>query len=426
MTEIAVLGFGVVGSGVVEVLDKNAAMITQNAGQAVRVKYILDVRDFPGSPYENLLIKDFATILDDANISVVVEVIGGTGVALEFTRRSLEAGKSVVTSNKELVATHGYELIKLAREKGVNYLFEASVGGGIPVVRPLAQCMAANRISEIYGILNGTTNYILSEMAKNGAGFSDALLDAQKKGYAEADPTADIEGYDACRKICILSSLAFGRHVYPDQVPTTGITGVTTDDMRFADELGYKIKLLSRSRKIGDKVAAYVAPHLVSKDNLLAGVDGVMNGVVIRGNAVGNVTFCGAGAGKMPTASAVVADVIDSVKHQYARKWIDWAEGSADLTADPMQLESAWYVRTSADREKVRREFGEVVFAGGAVSTGEATSIGEAGSAGDMASADGAGPVTAFKSAVMSGRIIRELLGRGIPALSLFRVLGDY
>jgi homoserine dehydrogenase len=402
MAEIAVLGFGVVGSGVVEVLEKNSGMIARNAGQGVRVKYILDVRDFPNSPYKDLFIKDFETILNDANISVVVEVIGGVGVALEFTRRSLEAGKSVVTSNKELVATHGFELLRLAREKGVNYLFEASVGGGIPVIRPLAQCMAANIITEIYGILNGTTNFILTEMANNNVDFSDALLDAQHKGYAESDPTADIEGHDACRKICILSSLAFGRHIYPDQVQTVGITGVTTDDMRFAAELGYKIKLLGRSRMIGDKIAAYVAPHLIGKDSLLAGINDVMNGVVVRGNAVGNVIFCGAGAGKMPTASAVVADVIDSVKHLYARKWISWADGDADLMADPIQLESAWYVRTSAAREKVEHEFGEVMFAGRTDN------------------------VTAFKTAVMSGKIVRELLERGIPALSLFRVLGDY
>ena len=402
MAEIAVLGFGVVGSGVVEVIDKNSSMIARNAGQRIHVKYILDVRDFSDSPYKSLIINDFETILTDPDIAVVVEAIGGVGVALDFTRRSLEAGKNVVTSNKELVATHGYELVKLAREKGVNYLFEASVGGGIPVIRPLAQCMAANQIIEIYGILNGTTNYILSEMAKNGAEFSDALLDAQQKGYAESDPTADIEGFDACRKICILSSLAYGWHIYPDQVPTVGITGVTTDDMRFAAELGYKIKLLGRSRTIGDKVAAYVAPHLVGNDHLLAGVEGVLNGVVVRGNAVGNVTFCGAGAGKMPTASAVVADVIDSVKHIYARKWISWADGNADLTVDPMQLESAWYIRTSASREKVEREFGEVIFA------------------------TDTGSVTAFKTAVMSGKIVKDLLDRGIPALSLFRVLGDY
>jgi len=403
MTEIAVLGFGVVGSGTVEVLDKNSDRIAGNAGQSIRVKYILDIRKFPDSPYSKLFTEKFETIESDPDVSVVVETIGGVGVALEFTRRSLSAGKSVVTSNKELVAAHGYELLKLAGEKGVNYLFEASVGGGIPIIRPVAQCMAANKINEIYGILNGTTNYILSEMEKNGAEFSAALTDAQKKGYAEADPSADIEGHDACRKICILSSLAYGRHIYPEQVPAVGIETVTADDMRFAAGLGYKIKLLGRSRAVGDKVAAYVAPHLVSNDNMLAVVDGVMNGVIVRGNAVGDVLFYGAGAGKMPTASAVAADVVDAVKHRYARKLIFWSDGGEDAVSDPLLLESAWYIRTNATREKVEREFGEVLFAG------EENS-----------------PVTAFKTAVMSGRMIGELLERGVDALSLFRILGDY
>jgi len=400
MTEIAVLGYGVVGSGTVEVLDRNSDMVARSAGQNIKVKHILDIKDFPSSPYQSLFAKDFGIIENDPDISVVVEVIGGTGAALDFTRRSLEAGKSVVTSNKELVAAHGYELIRIARERGVNYLFEASVGGGIPIIRPLAQCMAANRITEVYGILNGTTNYILSEMERNGAEFAEALLDAQRKGYAEADPAADVEGHDACRKLCILSSLAYGRHIYPAHVPTEGICGVTTEDKRHAARLGYKIKLLGRSRVVGDKVAAYVAPHLVSNDNLLACVSGVTNGVVVRGNAVGDVVFCGAGAGKMPTASAVVADIIDSVKHLYARKWISWADGSECMMEDPLQLESAWYIRADAPRDKIRREFGEVIFA------------------------DDSG--SAFKTAVMSGKMVNDLLGRGIPAPALYRILSDH
>ena len=402
MINIAVLGFGVVGSGTVEVLEKNSDTIEKNAGRSIRVKHILDVRDFPGSPYKNLFAKDFDTIINDPDVVVVVETIGGIGAAYEFTKRSLEAGKSVVTSNKELVATHGYELLMLAAEKGVNYLFEASVGGGIPIIRPISQCMAANQISEIYGILNGTTNYILTEMLKKGAEFSDALGDAQKKGYAEADPSADIEGHDACRKICILSSLAFGQHIYPEQVPTVGITGVTMEDMRFASELGYKIKLLGRVHTVGDKIAAYVAPQLVSTDNLLAGVDGVMNGIVVRGNAVGDVMFHGAGAGKMPTASAVVADVIDATKHPHGRKLPIWGPGGADTVAGSAQLESSWYIRTAASREKIDHAFGEVVYAGGT------------------------GASTAFKTASMSGKKVRDILERGIPASSLFRVLGDY
>ena len=402
MIEVAVLGFGVVGSGTVEVIDKNSQMVTRSAGQNVRVKYILDVRDFSSSQYKDLFVRDFETIENDPDISVVVEVIGGVGAALEFTRRSLEAGKNVVTSNKELVATHGFELLKIAGEKGVNYLFEGSVGGGIPIVRPLTQCMAANKISEIYGILNGTTNYVLSEMEKNGAEFSEALKDAQKKGYAEADPTADIEGQDACRKICILSSLAFGQHVYPDLVPTEGIKNVTTEDMQFAAELGCKIKLLCRVRAMGNMVCAYVAPHLIRKEHILAGLDGVLNGIVIRGNVVGDIVLCGAGAGKLPTASAIVADIIDAVKHINARKWISWEDGGADMMSDPIQLETAWYIRTDATREKIEREFGQVIFAGKKDS------------------------ITAFRTAVMSGKKIKELLSRGIESHSLFRVLGDY
>ena len=405
MISVAVLGYGVVGSGAVEVIDRNSERITRNAGHSIRVKYILDVREFPDSPYSGLFAKDFETIVNDPEISIVIETIGGVGAALDFTRRALEAGKSVVTSNKELVAMHGFELLTVAKSKGVNYLFEASVGGGIPIIRPLANCMAANQINEIYGILNGTTNYILTEMMKNGAEFSDALLDAQKKGYAEADPTADIDGHDACRKICILSSLAFGRHIYPDQVPATGIRGVTMDDMRYAAKLGYKIKLLGRAKAVGDKVAAYVAPHLISMDSLLSGIDGVFNGIVVRGNIVGDVLFNGAGAGKLPTASAIVADVIDAVKHSDFGALIPWEKGSPEAAVDPLQLESPWYIRTDATREKVLHEFGEVTFAGNA-SNGDA--------------------VTAFKTGFMNNSKVHSIIDRGINAISLFRVLGDY
>ena len=402
MIKIAVLGYGIVGSGVVHVLDKNAKRICQNAGQEIEVKYILDIRDFPESPYQALFARDFDTILNDTDVSVVVEAIGGIDAALVYTRKCLEAGKNVVTSNKELVAEHGSELLRLAMEKEVNFLFEASVGGGIPVIRPLAQCMTANTIHEIYGILNGTTNYILTDMERNSAAFSDALLEAQKKGYAESDPTADIEGHDTARKICILSSLAFGQHIYPRQVPTEGISSVTIEDMMFANNLGYKIKLLGRARAVGDKVSIYVAPHLVNKSSLLAGIDDVMNGVVIRGNAVGNVTFCGAGAGKLPTASAVVADVIDAVKHLHARKWISWADGSDDFISSPNLLESAWYIRTDVSREKIEKEFGSVMFAGDK------------------------GLGNAFVTGVMNGKMIADLLDRGIPAKTQFRILGDH
>ena len=402
MIKIAVLGYGVVGSGVVHVLDKNAERIHQNAGQEIKVKYILDVRDFPESPYRSLFASDFETIVNDKEIDVVVEAIGGTEAALLYTRSCLDAGKNVVTSNKELVAEHGSELLKLAMEKDVNYLFEASVGGGIPVIRPLAQCMTANTIHEIYGILNGTTNYILTDMERNNADFSEALHEAQKKGYAEADPSSDIDGLDTNRKICILSSLAFGMHIYPRQVPTEGITGITIEDMRFAEKLGYKIKLLGRARAVGDKVSIYVAPHLVNKNSLLADIDDVMNGVVIRGNAVGNVAFCGAGAGKLPTASAVVADVIDAVKHLHARRWISWTDGSDDYILNPMLLESAWYIKSNVSREKIEKEFGSVIFA-----ESPDTNI-------------------AFITGVMNGKMINDLLDRGIMAQSQFRILGDH
>ena len=403
MTEVAVLGYGVVGSGTVEVLEKNAGAISKNAGQRVHIKSILEIRDFPDSPHKEKFVKNFEDIENDEDISIVAEVIGGVDVALDYTRRALKARKSVVTSNKEIVATHGYELLKLAAENGVNYLFEASVGGGIPVIRPIVQCIAGNKITEIYGILNGTTNYILSEMELKGLEFDTALSDAQKKGYAESDPTADVEGIDACRKICILSSLAFGRHIYPEQVPTIGIGSITPDDIGFAAQLGYKIKLLGRSRAVGDKVSAYVAPHLVSFDNMLSHVSGVMNGVVIRGNAVGDVMFYGAGAGKLPTASAVVADIIDAVKHRYARKMISWGEGGEDFDSDPIELESAWYIRTDTKPEKVEREFGSVTFA-----------------------PNMDGKTIAFKTGSLNGKKVNDLINRGVPALSIFRILGDH
>ncbi len=363
MFDIAILGFGTVGSGVMEVIEKNSDMVSQNAAQDIRVKYIVDVRDFPGSPYEKLFVKDFAVVENDPDVRIVVETIGGAGVAYDFTRRSLLKGKSVVTSNKELVATHGFELTQIAKEKGVNYLFEASVGGGIPIIRPITQCLAANRINEIYGILNGTTNYILTEMVKNGLPFATALRQAQDNGYAEANPDADIKGFDVCRKICILAALCFGRHVYPDQVSTSGIEGVTLEDISYASRIGYKIKLLGRAIQMENgKIAAYVAPHLLSDENLISGVEGVMNGIIVRGNAIGDVMFYGAGAGKLPTASAVVADIIDAAKHVNARKWISWEDGSPDLVYDAGLLKNAWYVRAGEDADKIKKVFGDVRF----------------------------------------------------------------
>ena len=355
MVNVAILGFGVVGSGVAEVLATNGPHIDQKVDDLIRLKYILDVRDFPDSPFADKVVHDFSVIENDPEVSIVVETIGGAKAALDFTRRALRAGKSVVTSNKELVAEHGCELLKLAAEQGVSYLFEASVGGGIPILRPLNQCLAANEIEEITGILNGTTNYILTRMIRGGLSFDAALKEAQANGYAEQDPTADIEGHDACRKICILASLAFGRHIYPRQVPAEGITGVTLSDVAWAEACGKKLKLLGRAiRQADGRVCAYVSPHLVDVENPLAGVEDVFNAIAVKGNAIGDVMFYGRGAGKLPTASAVVADVIDAAKHRDEKKRVFWAEGGEDTTVSPDGLASAWYVRGSGDAGAVQ------------------------------------------------------------------------
>ncbi len=366
MAKIAVLGYGTVGSGVVELMETNAATIAENTGEAIDVKYILDIRDFSNDKNASKFVKDFSVIENDPEISVVVETIGGTNPAYDFTKRALLAGKNVVTSNKELVAKHGAELIAIAKERNLNYLFEASVGGGIPIIRPIAQCLAANELDEIYGILNGTTNYILTRMIKGGLTFEKALAEAQEKGYAERDPSADIEGHDACRKICILASLAFGRHIYPDFISTEGITKVTLEDVRLAESAGYVIKLLGRA-KLGEdgKVYAFVGPHLVKKETPIASVEDVYNGIMVHGNMIGNVMFYGAGAGKYPTASAVSADVIDAVKHIKARKYLDWKDAGKEAVGDMSKFVSRFYVRIAGEnaRSAAAQAFGDVEFA---------------------------------------------------------------
>lgn len=362
MTKVAILGFGTVGSGVAEVLSKNSQGIARRSGGEIQVKYILDVRDFPDSPFKNCFVKDFSIIENDPEVDVVVETIGGAKVALEFTTRALKAGKSVVSSNKELVATHGYELLQLAKANGVSYLFEASVGGGIPILRPLTNCLAANEVEQITGILNGTTNYILTRMIKAGLTFEQALKEAQDNGYAEKDPTADVDGHDACRKICILSALACGQHVYPQQVPTQGIREVTLADVAYADSCGYKIKLLGRClREPEGKVCAFVAPHLVSCENPLAGVEDVFNAIAVTGNAVGDVMFYGRGAGKLPTASAVVADVIDIARDPKRDRGNQWGPGSEDLVVSSDSLTSRWYVRANLSMDQARLACGEIL-----------------------------------------------------------------
>ena len=363
MTNVAILGFGVVGSGVAEVLKRNGPHIDAKVHAPVELKYILDVRDFPDSPFAEFIVHDFSVIENDPDVNVVVETIGGAKIAKEFTERALRAGKSVVTSNKELVAEHGYELMRLAQEHGACYLYEASVGGGIPIIRPLKQCLAANEITEICGILNGTTNYILTRMIRAGLSFQDALKEAQQNGYAEQDPTADIEGHDACRKICILASLAFGRHIYPAQVPTEGITGVTLADVAYAESCGRKIKLLGRAIQGEDgKVRAFVAPHLVHGEAPLAGVEDVFNAIAVKGNAIGDVMFYGRGAGKLPTASAVVADVMDAARNADRPKYLDWGPGGEDVTVPPEDVSSPWYVRADAAADQIRSAFSEPAF----------------------------------------------------------------
>ena len=349
MVNVAILGFGTVGSGVAEVIHKNGSHISQKVANQINLKYILDIREFPDSIFADKFVKDFSVIENDPEVDVVVETIGGATIALEYTRRALNAGKSVVTSNKELVATHGYELLQLAQQHNVSYLFEASVGGGIPIIRPISQCLGANELTEIAGILNGTTNYILTRMIRAGLSFETALKEAQDNGYAERDPSADIEGADACRKICILASLAFGRHIYPEQVPTEGITRITLSDVAFARSGDMKIKLLGRAiRREDDKVCAYVAPHLVPDESPLANVEDVFNAISVKGDAIGDVMFYGRGAGKLPTASAVVADVMDAAKHLKTRKYISWAEGGPDTVYSIDEVRNRWYVRVKA------------------------------------------------------------------------------
>lgn len=315
MIQVAVLGYGTVGSGVVEVLENNKKMITPRAGEELNVKYILDLRDFPGDPYENKVVHDVNVILDDPEIQIICETMGGINPAYDFSKKALMAGKSVCTSNKELVASHGPELLRLAKENKCNYLFGASVGGGIPIIRPINYSLTAEKIESIHGILNGTTNYILTKMDKEGVDFEDVLKEAQEKGYAERNPEADVEGYDACRKIAILSSLMTGKYVKYEDIYTEGITKITSADFKYAKALNKSIKLLAMSKDEGDGYMAMVSPCMISQEHPLYCVNDVFNAVFVHGNMLGDSMFYGRGAGKLATASAVVADVIDSARH---------------------------------------------------------------------------------------------------------------
>ena len=363
--KVAVMGYGTVGSGVVEVIETHDKSIkNRTAGEALQVSHILDLRDFPDDPHADLFTKDFNDILNDPEVKVVAETMGGVNPAFDFTMKLIEAGKSVVTSNKELVAQKGLELLEAAEKNGVNYLFEASVGGGIPIIRPMAQCLTANNIEGVAGILNGTTNFILTKMIEDGMTFDDALKLAQDNGYAEKDPTADIEGFDACRKVCILASLAFGKHVYPNQVETEGITNITLEDVSYINSAGGVIKLLGQIIYINDdEIAAFVSPAVVYNGSQLASVKDVFNAVLARGVAVGDVCFYGAGAGKLPTASAVVADIIDCAKHTERKKIFGWGAGDEDYVVDyKSTIKMPFYVRANAGESEISAKFDDVKF----------------------------------------------------------------
>ncbi|MDD6207111.1 MAG: homoserine dehydrogenase [Clostridiales bacterium] len=363
MIHVSVLGYGTIGSGVVEVLSTNQESIDKRAGQPIRLKYVLDLRDFPGSPIEDKLVHDYSIIANDPEVQVVVETMGGVHPAYEFVKEALEKGKSVCTSNKELVAAHGAELLALAKEKNVNFLFEASVGGGIPIIRPLNQCLTADEIEEITGILNGTTNYILTKMTDEGSEFETVLKDAQDKGYAERNPEADVEGYDACRKIAILTSLAYGMQVDYQDIYTEGITKITDVDIKYAKALNAAIKIFGTSRKVDGKVYAMVAPMMINQSSPLFSVNDVFNAIFVRGNVLGDVMFYGRGAGKLPTASAVVADVVDAVKHMGKNIMTIWSTKKLEL-ASVDEASHRFFVRLSGEKaanEALAAElFGEV------------------------------------------------------------------
>ncbi len=355
---VAILGFGVVGSGVAEVIKSNRESIKQNSNVELNVTRILDIRDFPDSEYKDILTKSFDDILSDDSIDIVVETMGGVNPAFDFVSKSLMKGKHVVSSNKELVATRGYELLTLAKENNVNFLFEASVGGGIPIIRPISRCLAGNKINEVAGILNGTSNFILTKMIMDGMSFDEALKLAQDKGYAEKDPTADVEGLDAMRKICILASLCFGSHVYPDGVYSEGISKITLEDVAYAASHGSVIKLIARAKKLeDDKILVMVSPCLVKTSSMLSGVNGVFNACLVRGDMVGDVLLYGQGAGSLATASAVVGDIIDCAANAENRKFFGWGDKKENYLEKYENCETALYVRATADSaEKARAE----------------------------------------------------------------------
>ncbi|MDE7311404.1 MAG: homoserine dehydrogenase [Eubacterium sp.] len=370
MIKIAVMGYGTIGSGVVQVIHTNQDSICKKIGEGIEVKYVLDLRDFGDDPIQSKVVHDYQTIAEDPEVAIVVESMGGVEPAYTFVKAMLLAGKSVTTSNKALVAARGAELIAVAKEKNVNFMFEASVGGGIPIIRALNSCLTADRIEEVSGIVNGTTNYIMTKMAEEGCDFDEVLKEAQDKGYAEKDPTADIEGHDAGRKIAILTSLIAGQQVDFEDVHTEGISKITATDILYAKKMGRVIKLLATSRQAGDTYTVMVAPFLLPKEHPLYTVNGVFNAVFVRGNMLGDAMFYGSGAGSLPTASAVVADVVELAKHIGRHIELEWRQDKLPI-ADYRQQSTRFFVRTSADKSTVEKIFGTVDYIDVPEATGE-------------------------------------------------------
>lgn len=403
MINIAVLGYGTVGSGVVEVINTNHDLIRKQAGQEINIKYVLDLRDFPGDPVERVLVHDYDTIVKDESVDIVVEVMGGVNPAYEFVKQALEAGKNVATSNKELVAKHGAELLAIAKEKNVNFLFEASVGGGIPIIRPLVSSVTADDVTEITGILNGTTNYILTKMSDNGSDFESVLKDAQDLGYAERNPEADVEGYDACRKIAILTSLAYGKQVDFEDIYTEGITKISDIDIKYAKALNASIKLLGTAKKEDGTVYAMVAPVMINKKHPLFHVNDVFNGIMVHGNMVDDLMFYGRGAGKLPTASAVVSDVVDAAKHLHDNIKVDWSVEKLSL-GNFDDAKHKFFVRLNGDSlddmELINEFFGNVYYV----------------------KADGVKEENAFVTDVMTEAAFKEAIGHFGNVLSTIRM----
>lgn len=346
----AILGYGNIGSGVAQVLRMNADCVARRAGEPLEVKYVLDLREFPGDPMEKYVVHDLDIIVKDPEVKIVVETMGGTKPAYDFVKACLKAGKHVATSNKELVAKHGAELMQIAEEKHINFLFEASVGGGIPIIRPLNECITADEIDEITGILNGTTNFMLTEMAQEGMPYEEVLKQAQELGYAERNPEADVEGHDACRKISILASLVYGRQVDSEEVYTEGITELSDRDMAYAAAMGRTVKLLGTARKKNGEVYVMVSPVMIGQDHPLYSVNGVLNGILVNGGVIGDLMFYGAGAGKLPTASAVVADMVDAARNQHVTVMQRWSAEKLEL-GDWKKTEKQFFVRLSGNPE---------------------------------------------------------------------------